>query len=132
MPVDKRVYFKEHHGKQVLHIDLRGAQRDGQLAVLESCAAAVANLPENSARLLVLAEDGFDFYPEVATKARSVMAESMPKVMRSALLGLEGIVKVAFDTYYQGARLMGHEVDEHGRHFKSDDLNAALDWLVQD
>ena len=91
--------------------------------------AALEGKPENSTRVLVQASD-FEFHPDVITKARSSMMQQQGKVRRSALVNMGGILKVAFEGYYEVAKILGLVLTEHGKHFKTEE--EALAWLLKD
>jgi len=125
----RSVIWKEHQGKAYLSIDLRHLNRDGQINVLAAYVVALEGKPENSVPVLVQASD-FQFHPDVITKARSSMMLQQGKVRRSALVNMDGILKIAFEGYYEVATMMGFVVTERGKHFKTEE--EALAWLLQD
>jgi hypothetical protein len=123
----KRLAWLEHAGQEILQLDVEGAGREEQLAALEDYAKAVKNRPPNSV-LLLLKGGNIDFYPEVLTRARAVFNAHADRVRRSAVVGADGILKVAVQGYRQAAELMGRDMAEKARFF---DLEAeALAWLV--
>jgi hypothetical protein len=127
--MDKMVVWKEQHGKPYLSIDLRHLDREGQITAIEGFARAVEDKPEASVAVLVLASE-FEFFPEVVTKARAIMLQHQSKTRRSALVNMGGILKIAFDSYYEVAKLLGMVLNESGQHFKTEE--EALVWLLRD
>lgn len=127
--MDNNVGWKEQNGKPYLKIDLRNLDRDGQVKAVEGFARAVEDRPDGTVTVLVLASE-FEFFPDVITKARAIMLQHQGKIRRSALVNMGGILKIAFDSYYEVARLLGMVLNESGRHFKTEE--EALAWLLRD
>lgn len=126
--MDKIVTWKEQQGRPYLCVDLRNLSRDGQLQALSDYVKALEGHADQSVAVLVLASE-FEFHPEVITKARGIMLQHQAKVKRSALVNMGGILKIAFEGYYEVAKLLGLVLNEHGRHFKTE--AEALAWLLQ-
>jgi hypothetical protein len=119
----------EHKGKRIFQLDVRSASRDEQLEMLREYSAVLSKEPDASVRLLVLAGH-FDFHPDVVTKAKTYLLEGQPKIIRSALVGVDGILKVAIDGFIAMARFLGMSMNQdRGRHFESEE--EAKDWLVR-
>jgi hypothetical protein len=118
----------QHQGKRIFQIDVRSASRDEQLELLREYSKVLSQEPDGSVLLLVLAGD-FDFHPDVVTKAKAHLLEGQPKVVRSALVGVDGILKVAIDGFIAMARFLGMSMNQdRGRHFET--AEEAMDWLV--
>jgi hypothetical protein len=118
----------QHQGKRIFQIDVRSASRDEQLELLREYSKVLSQEPDGSVLLLVLAGD-FDFHPDVVTKAKAHLLEGQPKVVRSALVGVDGILKVAIDGFIAMARFLGMSMNQdRGRHFET--AGEAMDWLV--
>jgi hypothetical protein len=126
--MSKRVQWIQYKGKRLFQVDIRSANRDEQLEALASYSALLKSEPDASVRLLVLAGE-FDFHPDVITKAKAHLLDGQPKVLRSALVGVDGILKVAIEGFIAMARLLGMAMNQdRGRHFENED--EAKDWLI--
>ena len=126
--MSNRIQWIQHKGKRILQLDMRALSRDEQLALLSAYSTLVRQEPDLSVLLLVIAGE-FEFHPDIVTKAKTHMLEGQPKIVRSALVGVEGILKVAFDGFFAMARLLGMAINpDRGRHFEN--VNEAKDWLV--
>jgi hypothetical protein len=126
--LNRRLQWIQHKGKRILQVDARNVGREEQAELGPAYAAAFEKEKEGSVLVLVVAE-GFDFYSDLMIKHKRHLLSAQPKVRRSALVGVTGILKVALEGFYSMARLLGLNVsDERGRHFKT--VEEAKDWLV--
>ena len=124
----QRTQWIQHKGKRIFLVDVRSADREEQLALLKEYSSILVKEPDASVRLLVLA-GSLDFHPDVITKAKSYLLEGQPKVIRSALVGVDGIFKVAIEGFVTLARFLGMTMtQDRGKHFDTED--EAKDWLV--
>jgi hypothetical protein len=124
-----RTQWIQHKGKRIFQVDARSAGHDEQLETLREYAKALSLEPDASVRLLVLAGD-FDFHPDVVAKSKTFLLEGQPKVIRSALVGVDGILKIAIEGFITMARFLGMSMNQdRGRHFETEE--EAKDWLVQ-
>jgi hypothetical protein len=130
MGPSERVTWLEHRGAKLLSVDLRSAQRGDQLLALAAYAAELEGAPLPGLDVLVLGDDSLDYHPDLATRAKSLMASQESKIRRSAFLGFSGIARVAFDGFFESARVLGRSLPDRGRHFALGEREAALDWLA--
>jgi hypothetical protein len=125
----KRLRWTEHAGKKILRMDVLGAKREEQLELLTEYSAMLRGEPDGSVRLLVVAGP-IEFHSDIAVKAKGVLLGAQPKILRSALVGVEGIFKVTVESFYTVARLLGMNVHEdRGHYFDTEDEAKA--WLAQ-
>ena len=129
MDSTQRVIWIVHDGARILKVDLRSTVREEQLSSLEAFAGALAQSPDEKVDVLVLGDAGMDYFPDVSTRTKALMAGLENKIRRSVLLGFSGITRVAFDGFFNTARLMGQDVEERGRHYEAQDMDSALQWL---
>lgn len=128
--MNKRLQWTSHRGQKVLQIDLRNFGREEQLETAEAYAKLLGAEPEGSVRILVMGGGGFEFHPDLLPKVKAQLLQVQSKVKRSALVGFDGILKVAIDGFFTLARFLGMTVnDDRGRHFDRED--EALEWLVK-
>ncbi len=126
--MSRRVQWVQYKGKRLFLVDIRSASREAQLEALAAYSALLKSEPDASVRLLVLAGD-FDFHPDVITKAKVHLLDGQPKVVRSALVGVDGILKVAIEGFIAMARFLGMTMNQdRGRHFENEE--EAKDWLI--
>lgn len=126
--MSKRVQWVQHRGQRIFLVDIRSANRDEQLEALQAYSSHLKAEPDNSVRLLVLAGE-FDFHPDVITKAKAHLLDGQPKVVRSALVGVDGILKIAIEGFITMARFLGMPMNQdRGRHF--DNEEEAKEWLI--
>jgi hypothetical protein len=126
--MDKRVTWIEHKGVEILRFNAAEASRNEQLTLLEDYAKALKSRPAQSVRLLFVGGE-IEFHPELLTKGKAVFNELEDRILRSATIGLSGVLKMAVKTYREAASLMGREMADKAVPF--DDEKSALDWLVQ-
>jgi hypothetical protein len=127
----QRVVWLERSGRKILSVDLRSATREEQLQVVDAYVSALERSPERIS-LLVRGDGKLEYYPDMSTRLKALMAVQENRLRRSALVGFAGIVRVAFDSFFVAARLLGKDVQDRGRHFEDAELEAALDWLAAD
>lgn len=127
--MEKRLTWTEHNGKEILRFNAKDSNRVEQLALLDDYARALKNRPPHS--VLLLLEGGrIEFHPEVITRGKALFNELEDRIARSAVIGMEGVLKMAVQGYRQSARLMGRNMDDKAKPFDSE--QAALDWLAKD
>jgi hypothetical protein len=126
--MEKRVTWIDHKGSEILRFNAGGATRNEQLALLEDYAKALKSRPGASVRLLFIGGE-IEFHPELITKGKSVFNELEDRILRSATVGLSGVLKMAVKTYREAASLLGREMVDKAVPFDSEE--AAMDWLVQ-
>jgi hypothetical protein len=123
-----RVQWISHKGRRILLVDTRSISRDEQLAAAEDYSKLLGPEPDGSALVLVLAGT-FDFHADMVAKVKAHLLQNQPKVRRSALVGVGGILKIAFESFFAMARFLGMTMNEdRGKHF--DNEEEAKDWLV--
>jgi hypothetical protein len=126
--MEKRVTWIEHKGKEILRFNAADAGRSEQLSLLEDYAKALKSRPPKSVRMLFVGGE-IEFHPELITKGKSVFSELEDRILRSATIGLQGVLKMAVKTYREAANLMGRDMTDKAMPF--DDEAQALDWLAQ-
>jgi hypothetical protein len=123
-----RVGWIQYKGHRIFQVDVRSANREEQLVALARYSALLKTEPDASVRLLVLAGE-FDFHPDVITKAKTHLLDGQPKVLRSALVGVDGILKIAIEGFVSMAQFLGMTMNQdRGRHFENED--EAKEWLI--
>jgi hypothetical protein len=126
--MSRRVQWVQYKGKRLFQVDIRSASRDEQLEALAAYSALLKSEPDASVRVLVIAGE-FDFHPDVITKAKAHLLDGQPKVLRSALVGVDGILRVAIEGFIAMARFLGMSMNQdRGRHFENEE--EAKDWLI--
>jgi hypothetical protein len=126
--MEKRVTWIEHKGVEVLRVNAAEASRTEQIGLLEDYGKAMKSRQPKSVRMLFVGGE-IEFHPELITKGKAVFNELEDRVLRSATVGLSGVLKMAVKTYREAASLMGREMTDKAVPY--DDENAALDWLIQ-
>jgi hypothetical protein len=126
-----RISWIQHGGTRVLGVDLRSSNREDQIQMVEAYTAALGERPDERLNVLVLGDAGVEYFPDMSTRLKAVMALQEKRIRRSALVGFGGIARVAFDSALLTARLLGKDVHGRGRHFDAGDREAALNWLVE-
>ena len=116
----ERVYFADHRGTPILHVDYSGLSDPEELrGVVRAASAVVRKHPPGS--LLVLVElAGVPHSLVVAAIMQQGVAESRPHVRARAVVGLAPEAAGSFEV---AAKLFGNPM----AHF--DDRDAALEWL---
>jgi hypothetical protein len=132
MHTSNRVTWINHVGVTLLCIDLRASSRDEQLAVLESYVIVLRQSTDLGLTVLVLGDADVQFSPDLVSRARAALSGHGTKIRRSALVGFEGISKLAFDGHLSSERMLGKSVIDRGKHFPAEAKAAALAWLVSD
>lgn len=126
--MSKRIQWIQHKGQRLFQVDVRSIDRDEQLETAQAFAELLSKEPDGSVRVLVLAGD-FDFHADVVSKVKAYLLQVQPKVKRSALVGVDGILRIAFDGFFTLARFLGMTMNEdRGRHFDKEE--EAKDWLI--
>lgn len=128
--MSERVAFKEHHGKQVLRVDLRSATRDENLASMRALEELMAQQAPVSVNLLGVAGEN-EFDPEIFNRWRGTLLGIQSKVKRSAMTGFEGVALLAVRGYIAASALLGNELGkDRGVYFDTE--QEAMDWLAKD
>lgn len=113
--------FIQHHGKQLFHIDFRGADIATAKRIIAQAAAAIRALPPRSACVLTDISDAH-WDDEVKEALKQLAKGNGPHVKASAIVGVTGIRSIIFSAI---ARFSGRE-------FKLFDSEAAAkDWLAK-
>ena len=117
----KRVYFQDHRGTRILHVDYRGLTDPDELwGVVREASALVRSYPEGS--LLVMANlGGVPFNLVVTAIMQQGVAESRPHVRARAVLGLAPEAARSFEV---SALLFGSPMA------RFDDEDSAEEWLL--
>ena len=127
--MDQRVQWLQHKKKNILQVDLRGAEREQFLQATEDFSRLLQETKDGSALVLLIVAD-LDFDPEALLKAKRAMLAAQPKLKRSALVGVDGVFKVFMDGFYSLLHFLGSDVPEdRGKHFKG--IEEAKDWLAR-
>lgn len=126
--MEKRVTWIDHKGAEILRFNANEATRAEQLTLLEDYAKALKSRPAGSVRLLFVGGE-IEFHPELITKGKATFNELEDRILRSATVGLSGVLKMAVKTYREAASLLGREMVDKAVPFDSEE--QALDWLVQ-
>jgi len=126
----ERLAWSEHLGQRILRADLRNLDREGLLALTEQYGRALRPLPPLSVRLLVL-HGSIEFHPDALTRGRGVLIEVSSRVLRSAVVGPDGMMKLAIERFFDTASLLGQDLHQRGRNFPEGDEERALTWLKE-
>ena len=117
-----RLYFAEHRGTQILHVDYSGLENpDELLGVVRRASTLVQQYPPGS--LLVLVD--FTGVPHTLVTAAIMqqgVATSRPHVRARAVVGLTPTADASFDV---AARLFASPMQ------RFDDTEEAKDWLLE-
>ena len=118
----KRVYFEEHRGTPILHVDYTGlTDADDLWGIVREATALVRSHPPDS--LLVLADlTGVPHSLVVAAIMQQGVAESRPHVRARAVVGLP---PAAADSFEVAAKLFG------GAMARFEDRESARAWLLE-
>jgi hypothetical protein len=116
-----RVYFIEHRGTRILHVNYSGIQDPEELrGVVRMASSVVRDHPPLS--LLVLVDlTGVPHSVVTAAILQQGVAESRPYVRARAVLGLSPFAAMSFDL---AAKLFGNPMACFS------DATAAKDWLL--
>lgn len=129
MELSKGLDWIEHAGARILKLDLSGAEREGQIALLEALGVQLQASPQ-PVRLLVLSQPNIEYNPDVAMRSRGLLLLG-DKIGRSAFVGMSGMAKTVAEGYFDEARLREQDVSQRGRHYPPERLGEALDWLAR-
>lgn len=117
-----RTRFVEHRGERVLLFDYQGIQDPGEaLREIENSKAIVATQPRRSLRILTVVRNA-RYNGAVLQGMKELARHDEPYVIASAVVGLSGLLRVAYAAVTTFSR----------RNIAVfDDEHAALDWLVE-
>jgi hypothetical protein len=118
-----RVRFLTHKGKQVLLLDYRDLADEAEmLAMIEERKRVVSMQPKAS--LLTVADlTGARFNRTEITRIKEANVYDLPYVRRAALVGVDSS---------QEAQVEAVEIFSQHHHERFDQLEAALDWIVEE
>ena len=118
----ERIRFIEHRGKRILLIDYSGIRRtDEAIATIEHVRAFVARQPPRSLLLLSDVKDTH-YNSAVLQKMKELAAANEPFVKASAVVGMSGLHRIA----YQGVILLTRRKVQ-----TFDTRDEAMDWLAE-
>ena len=117
-----RVRFVTHQGKQILLADYTGCTRQTLLDILKERERIVLAQPKGSVLTLVDVT-GVETSREVFDEVKKVAVRERAQVRRAAVVGIESVPKVLFDS------LKTFAAREY-RTFAT--REEAMDWLVQE
>lgn len=113
--------FVHHRGKQIFHIDFRGADIATARRIIREAGTAIQAQPPRSAAVLTDITDAH-WDDTVKDELKQLAKANAPYVRASAIVGVTGIRSIIFSAI---ARFSGRE-------FKLfDSAEAARDWLAQ-
>ena len=117
-----RIKWIDHKGKKIMYGDYRGLKTIEEM--LQTLDEAISEELASPTKVLVLAnfEDSFGS-PEFMGHLKQVGKEMLPKVQKTAVLGITGVKGILLNAYI---RFTG---DENIRTFDTE--AEALDWLVE-
>ena len=118
----ERTRFIEHKGHRILLLDYSGIQKgDEAVEAIRHSKEVVATQPPGSLLVMTVVRDA-RYNAEVLAALKDLAAHNAPYVKASALVGMGGLHRIA----YQAVILFSR------RTIKTFDTEAqALDWLVQ-
>ena len=117
-----RVRFVTHQGKQILLIDYSGCTRQALLDILKEGERIVLEQPPGS--VLTLADvTGVQVSKDVIEEAKKVAVRERDRVKRAAIVGIESVPKVLFDSVRTFAAREYHTFATR---------EEAMDWLVKE
>ena len=126
--MSKRIQWISYKGHKIFQVDVRSISREEQIETAQAYAELLDKEPDGSVRVLVLA-GAFEFHPDVISKVKAYLLQVQPKVKRSALVGVDGILRVAFEGFFTLARFLGMTMsDERGKPFDKEE--EAKEWLI--
>lgn len=117
-----RVRFVTHQGKQVLLVDYTNCTRQALLDILKERERVVLAQPKGSVLTLVDVT-GVEVSKDVVDEVKKVAVRERDRVKRAAIVGIESVPKVLFDSVRNFAARDYHTFPTR---------EAALDWLVQE
>lgn len=118
----ERSRFIIHKGKQIYQLDCSTCQPEDYLPIIEECARIVQSQPKKTVRTLTIAGGGC-FDKATIDGLMILTKENEPYVVKSAVVGVSGLQKVALQTVASFSK----------REFRTfDDLEEAKDYLVSD
>ena len=117
-----RVRFVTHQGKQILLADYSGCTRQALLDILKESERIVLAQPPGS--VLTLADvTGVQVSKDVVDEAKKVAVRERDRVKRAAIVGIESVPKVLFDSVRTFAAREYHTFATR---------EEAMDWLVKE
>ena len=127
--MNKRIQWITYKGQKIFQVDVRSISREEQIETAQAYAELLEKEPDGSVRVLVLAGE-FEFHPDVISKVKAYLLQVQPKVKRSALVGVDGILRVAFEGFFTLARFLGMTMnEERGKPFDKEE--DAKEWLTR-
>ena len=117
-----RVRFLTHQGKQVLLIDYSGCTRQTLLDILKERERIVMAQPPGSVLTLVDVT-GVEVSKDVVDEVKKVAVRERDRVKRAAIVGIESVPKVLFESLKTFAARDYHTFATR---------EEAMDWLVQE
>ncbi len=117
-----RVRFITHRGKQILLADYTGCTRQTLLDILHERERIVMAQPKGSVLTLVDLT-GVETSKDVNDEVKKVAVRERDRVKRAAIVGIESVPKVLFESVKTFAARDYHTFATR---------EEAMDWLVQD
>lgn len=117
-----RVRFLTHQGKQILLVDYTNCTRQTLLDILKERERIVLAQPKGSVLTLVDVT-GVEVSKEVVDEAKKVAVRERDRVKRAAIVGIESVPRVLFDSVRNFAAREYHTFSTR---------EEALDWLVKE
>lgn len=117
-----RVRFVTHQGKQILLVDYTGCTRQTLLDILKERERIVMAQPKGSVLTLVDLT-GVETSKEVNDEVKKVAVRERDRVKRAAIVGIESVPKVLFESVKTFAARDYHTFATR---------EEAMDWLVKD
>lgn len=116
------VQFIDYKGKRICHIDLIGADLSAVNNIIAQAKPMIAKQPPASVLTLTDAT-GLHISPEISTALKEFAAHNKPYVKAGAVVGIEGIRRVAFNALlvFTGRRNL----------HLCEGLQKAKDWLAE-
>ena len=117
-----RIKWIDHKGKKILYVDYRGLKTTKEL--IQTLDESISEEVASPTKVLVLANFAGSFgSTEFMGHLKQVGKEMMPKVQKTAVLGITGAKEILLNVYL---RFTG---DKNIRTFVTE--AKALDWLVE-
>ena len=95
----KRSYWIEHRGKRIVYVDFSNADLAGLKQAIAEAKPLIAGEPPQSVLCLV-ETPGTRFTTEVGAVVREFTEHNKPFIKMTALVGIEGIQKVALNSVF--------------------------------
>ncbi|HWK90215.1 MAG TPA: STAS/SEC14 domain-containing protein [Longimicrobium sp.] len=118
----ERTRFIEHKGKRILLLDYHGVRDPAEaLREIAHSRSVVAQQPPNSLRVMTVVRDA-RYNSEILAAMKDLAAHNAPYVRASAIVGMSGLHRVAYQTIILFTRRTIKVFNEEAE---------ALDWLVE-